>query len=287
MRELGLTAWAPQFILGVGEKAKVNALKIVLLGLLAYLVMSRDIAISFSIGPGQEAGNQENKAEKTKNNAGPEQRFSILPVSLKTSNVSDRNEGRAINTTNSTSYKEDKKDLRANTFSNLGFIMNPGYAKKHNIDPEIVGEKLAICKAYVDRYSQVAQQEMEKFGIPASITLAQGLLESNAGDSKLSRESNNHFGIKCRSKCRACTCRNYTDDNIYDMFRVFDTPWQSFREHSKLLASARYRHLINLDRQDYKAWAYGLKRAGYATDKRYAEKLIRLIETLGLDEYDH
>lgn len=286
MRELGLSAWTPRIILGVGEKVKVNALKIVLLGLLAYLVMSKDIAISFSIGPNYKGS--ENTQTADEQQAPPSDKFSMLPVSFKSSAAPAYGD-KAKTAAKHVSFvenKSDKKDLRANTFSNLGFIMNPGYAKKHNIDPEIVGEKMAICQAYIDRYSHVAQIEMEKFGIPASITLAQGLLESNAGDSKLSRESNNHFGIKCRSKCRACTCRNYTDDDIYDMFRVFDTPWESFREHSKLLASARYKHLYKLGTKDYKAWAYGLKRAGYATDKRYAEKIIRLIEVLNLDEYD-
>jgi flagellum-specific peptidoglycan hydrolase FlgJ len=111
------------------------------------------------------------------------------------------------------------------------------------------------------------------------------LLESNAGNSKLARESNNHFGIKCRRKCRGCTCRNYTDDDVYDMFRVFETVWESYQEHSTLLASPRYRHLLKYGK-DYKNWAYGLKKAGYATDKRYAQKLIRIIDNMELHRYD-
>ena len=105
---------------------------------------------------------------------------------------------------------------------------------------------------YINQYKGLALAEMEQFGIPASITLAQGLLESNAGDSRLSSESNNHFGIKCRSKCKGCTCRNYTDDDVYDMFRVFDSSWESYREHSRLLTSKRYRHLLKLKKTDYK-----------------------------------
>jgi len=178
------------------------------------------------------------------------------------------------------------KDRRANTFSNLTFVLSPDYGERKGLDPAIAKEKVQVSKDYVKRYAATAIKEQEVFGIPASITLAQGLLESNAGDSRLSVESNNHFGIKCRTKCRGCTCRNYTDDDVYDMFRVFNSPWESFREHSKLLDSARYRHLKKLGSSDYKGWAYGLKRAGYATDKRYAEKLIQIIEFLDLHEYD-
>lgn len=182
--------------------------------------------------------------------------------------------------------KAAKEDRRANNFSNLTFILSPTYAKRKNVSESIVQEKIGNCLDYLRRYLGEAQQEMREHGIPASITLAQGLLESNAGDSRLARESNNHFGIKCRSKCRGCTCRNYTDDDIYDMFRVFEKPLESYQEHSKLLTSKRYRHLLKLGRRNYKDWAHGLKKAGYATDKRYAEKLIQIIETLKLDRYD-
>lgn len=179
-----------------------------------------------------------------------------------------------------------KQDRRANDFSNLTLVLSPTYAQRKGIPAEIVAEKMDNLYRYVRHYLPIARREMRQHGIPVSITLAQGLLESNAGDSRLSRESNNHFGIKCRSKCRGCTCRNYTDDDIYDMFRVFEHPVESFEEHSKLLTGKRYRHLLKLDKTDYKRWAHGLKKAGYATDKRYAEKLIKIIETLELHKYD-
>lgn len=148
-----------------------------------------------------------------------------------------------------------------------------------------LSEKGQAMQAYIDRYAPAAIRAMNNYGIPASITLAQGLLESNAGESKLALESNNHFGIKCRRKCKGCTCRNYTDDDVYDMFRVFDSAWESYEEHSILLSSPRYEHLQKYGK-DYKSWAYGLKRAGYATDKTYGQKLIRLIRNLNLDQYD-
>jgi len=133
--------------------------------------------------------------------------------------------------------------------------------------------------AYVQRFSKVATTEMEKYGIPASIKLAQGLLESNAGNSTLAMKNNNHFGIKCFSKkCSKGHCSNFTDDSHKDFFRVFTTSWESYRAHSELLQSSRYRNLTG----NYKDWAYGLVKAGYATDPKYGEKLIDLIETLEL-----
>jgi flagellum-specific peptidoglycan hydrolase FlgJ len=178
-------------------------------------------------------------------------------------------------------------DNKAQSFSNLGFIMNPTYAKRHNIDPAIVAEKDRIVKAYIKKYVTVAVEEMKAYGIPASITLAQGLLESNAGDSRLATDANNHFGIKCFSRsCQKGHCKNYTDDTHKDFFRTYPSIWESYRSHSLFLQRNRYKHLLKLSKKDYKGWAHGLKKAGYATDKRYAYKLISLIETLNLHQYD-
>ena len=171
-------------------------------------------------------------------------------------------------------------------YSNLGLILNPEYAQRHNIDPTIVEYKKKKCLNYIKKYKDIAQEEAQLFNIPASITLAQGLLESNAGDSQLAKKENNHFGIKCKKKCLGCRCANYTDDSRYDMFRIFDSPWGSFREHSKLLTGKRYKHLLKLDRGDYKNWAHGLQAAGYATDKKYAVKLIKIVEAFQLQQYD-
>ena len=171
-------------------------------------------------------------------------------------------------------------------FSNLGFVLNPKLAKKLGVSDEVVAYKRQKCLDYIQTYLATAKEEMELFGIPVSITLAQGLVESNAGDSRLSKNENNHFGIKCKSKCLGCRCANYTDDDKYDMFRIFDSPWYSFREHSKLLTGNRYKHLLKLDVSDYKNWARGLQAAGYATNKKYASTLIDVIEKLELYKYD-
>ncbi len=139
---------------------------------------------------------------------------------------------------------------------------------------------------YIQRFGQIARTEMEKYGIPASISLAQGLIESRAGLSKLAVRNNNHFGIKCFSRsCGKGHCSNFTDDTHKDFFRKFQSPWDSWREHSKLLSSGRYRKLQQHGR-DYRQWAYGLKSVGYATDRTYAEKLIGMIERYDLHRFD-
>lgn len=178
-----------------------------------------------------------------------------------------------------------RDDNRVNDFSNIGLIINPDFVKKHKIDPKIVAEKQKIVDNYIKRHKGIAKAEEEKFGIPASITLAQGLLESDAGGSRLARNNNNHFGIKCFSTtCTKGHCVNYTDDTHKDFFRNYESAWGSFRGHSLLLQKPRYESLYQLKKSDYKGWAHGLRKAGYATDKRYGEKLIKIIEVLDLDD---
>lgn len=139
---------------------------------------------------------------------------------------------------------------------------------------------------YIERYKDLAMAEMKKYGVPASITLAQGLVESRAGNSRLARQNNNHFGMKCFSrKCGKGHCTNHFDDNHKDFFRVYKSPWESFRSHSKLLQKDRYKPL-KAYKKDYKKWAKGLKKAGYATDKNYDKKLINTIKKYKLYKYD-
>ena len=150
--------------------------------------------------------------------------------------------------------------------------------------------KIRRQKRYIAAHEEFALTEMDRYGIPASITLAQGLLESDAGDSRLALKNNNHFGIKCFSKtCKKGHCSNFTDDTHKDFFRIYSNVWESYRAHSKLLSSSRYRHLLAHhpgEEGTYRDWAYGLQKAGYATDPRYAEKLIQLIEQLKLYQMD-
>ena len=138
---------------------------------------------------------------------------------------------------------------------------------------------------YIERYKAIAIQEMNLYGIPASITLGQGLFESGSGNGELARVANNHFGIKCTSDWRG---KSYykDDDNVNDCFRVYDKPEDSFRDHSQFLKRKNYASLFTLDKNDYKGWAYGLKRAGYATNPKYPELLINIIQKYNLDRYD-
>ena len=141
-------------------------------------------------------------------------------------------------------------------------------------------------ESYIKKYRELAVEEMKKYHIPASITLAQGLLESGAGQSTLARKSNNHFGIKCGSDWRGRTVR-HDDDARNECFRAYKHPKQSYEDHSKFLVSRpRYASLFKLKITDYKGWARGLKKAGYATNPRYADQLIDIIELYDLDKYD-
>ena len=139
---------------------------------------------------------------------------------------------------------------------------------------------------YIRKYRGIAVDEMRRYQIPASITLAQGLLESGAGRSTLARKSNNHFGIKCGSSWRGRTVR-HNDDRRNECFRAYRHAKDSYADHSKFLRTgSRYSSLFRLKITDYKGWARGLKRAGYATDPRYADRLIGIIELYDLDQYD-
>lgn len=139
---------------------------------------------------------------------------------------------------------------------------------------------------YIEKYRKIAVEEMERYHIPASITLAQGLLESGAGRSTLARKSNNHFGIKCGGSWEGRTVR-HNDDAPNECFRAYKHARESYEDHSKFLRTgARYAFLFRLKITDYKGWARGLKKAGYATDPRYADRLIGIIELYDLDKYD-
>lgn len=139
---------------------------------------------------------------------------------------------------------------------------------------------------YIATFSEIAQFEMKAYGIPASITLAQGILESGFGQGELTLKTNNHFGIKCHNGWEG-QYDHHDDDEKGECFRKYNHPMYSFRDHSIFLSSrARYAPLFTLRRDDYKGWARGLKAAGYATDRRYPHKLIAFIERHQLHRFD-
>ncbi len=140
---------------------------------------------------------------------------------------------------------------------------------------------------YVNKFAPIAIREMHKYKIPASITLAQGILESGSGRSPLAIRSNNHFGIKCHKGWKGKSV-THDDDEIAECFRKYKYPETSYEDHSQFLTSRkRYAGLFRLKTTDYKNWAYGLKKAGYATDRKYPVKLISLIRKYNLHQYDY
>lgn len=169
--------------------------------------------------------------------------------------------------------------LFAITYANLSAAPNPSSSQ--------------LRENYIEQYRSIAVMESFRTGIPASIKLAQGLLESGNGQSRLSLMSNNHFGIKWRSPLDGEYVEFYDDDkNKYGRLKLskfikYNSPEESFKQHSEfLMTRSNYRLLFTYDRSDYRAWAYGLKQAGYATNPRYAELLIQLIEQNHLDRFD-
>jgi flagellum-specific peptidoglycan hydrolase FlgJ len=143
-----------------------------------------------------------------------------------------------------------------------------------------------IVLAYISQYKDIAKNNMKQFGIPSSICLGQGILESGAGTGPLSSLANNHFGIKCHQDWAGPSVK-YDDDSAQECFRKYDQAGESYNDHALFLKGRKwYNPLFKLDKADYKSWAKGLKAAGYATDPKYSEKLIAIIERYHLDQYD-
>lgn len=155
------------------------------------------------------------------------------------------------------------------------------------LNNELTGQKKISPQEYIDNYKTIAIEEMKKSGIPASIKLAQGMLESDNGNSTLARKANNHFGIKCHKSWNGKTF--YQDDDKEDeCFRKYSDPEESFKDHTRFIITGdRYRFLFDYKTTDYKRWAKGLKKAGYATNPRYPELLIGIIERYNLSHFDH
>lgn len=149
-----------------------------------------------------------------------------------------------------------------------------------------IAQKKITRKEYIDTYSELAMKEMQRVGIPASITLAQGILESGDGNSKLAKKGKNHFGIKCHGEWEGKKMY-HDDDKKGECFRVYSDAYESYVDHSEFLVNKqRYAFLFELKADDYKGWAKGLKKAGYATNPKYPKLLIELIEDNKLYEYD-
>ena len=257
--------------------------RMVFLAFAALLVSQKDLSVNLSLNAIQQPFFFTNdvRAKEAPQITGQAMNTSLIsrPSKAKTK---PKSKSYAVRT--KMNKKHQKEDNLANTYSNMVYT-NKKFAT--NEKEKARQEKRKKQLKYVTKFKKIAKKEMEKFGIPASITLAQGLLESNAGESRLATKNKNHFGIKCFSRrCKKGHCSNFTDDSHKDFFRKYKNAWESFRAHSLLLKNKRYRGLYKYPKSDYRNWAKGLKKAGYATDKHYAEKLINTIEDLGLQKYD-
>lgn len=184
-----------------------------------------------------------------------------------------------------TTYSKRNKDRTRVAVTKPGFPDDGLYPLPKD-DGSFMKFRIESVEDYIDTFSDIAMAEMEAYGIPASITLAQGILESGFGRSELAQKTNNHFGIKCHTGWNG-QFDYHDDDRKGECFRKYNHPMYSFRDHSVFLSSrSRYARLFELRRDDYKGWAKGLKKAGYATDPRYPQKLINFIEKYNLKKYD-
>ena len=177
-----------------------------------------------------------------------------------------------------------RKTVAGNTVTNREVKQNNESIQKER-SKAIASHVPFTAQSYIERFKAIAIKEMNANGIPASITLAQGLFESGNGNGDLAKIANNHFGIKCTSDWKG---KSYykDDDKADDCFRVYNNPEDSYRDHSEFLKRKRYAALFELDKNDYEGWAYGLKQAGYATNPNYPQLLINVIKKYRLDQYD-
>ena len=184
----------------------------------------------------------------------------------------------AIHKNKTTVVKRPPIPLKVQKVEGADVVLNDLKRRKSNLNKNTL--------SYIEEYNDIAILEMISYKIPASITLAQGILESRSGLSRLSVRGNNHFGIKCHSSWKGK--RLYHDDDArQECFRKYEHPFSSFRDHSLFLyGRKRYADLFELKKKNYKGWARGLRKDGYATDPRYPKKLIELIETYELYKYD-
>jgi len=285
-----------------------NWFSISLLAFAVFILLRKDITVNFSMKAGADPSPSTTEVPAK------------LPVAAPVSNNHEKKKNEKPTTTDNGTFgwakipdlirnTASKQHLRKNTASladvntktkagdnrvalyeghdQLRFILFPKLANDQGIGTEVVNLINNQCKSYARRFAPVAMAEMGRYGVPASITVAQALLHSNAGQHELAEETNNHFAIQCFSKeCPKGHCAHHDLDEHKAFFRNFNTAWESFRAHSLLLNAKKYKHLQKLDPMNYKAWAEGLQKAGYNDDKLYAAKLIRIIEVLGLSELD-
>uniref|UniRef100_UPI004048FC07 glucosaminidase domain-containing protein n=1 Tax=Flavobacterium sp. TaxID=239 RepID=UPI004048FC07 len=207
---------------------------------------------------------------------------SVVPVNAKQKTVITKKPITSVSSKHPIEIKKIEKPNNSNPTEKI--------EKKEELEELEATSKISITKdnvqLYIDDFHEIAKSNMKEHGIPASITLAQGVLESGAGKGRLSTIANNHFGIKCHKGWTGESVR-HDDDASQECFRKYNDPAESYKDHSLFLTSRPwYNPLFKLDKGDYVAWAKGLKASGYATDPKYPEKLISIIERYELHKYD-
>ena len=182
-----------------------------------------------------------------------------------------------------TTTKTNKETITESPYKNVSPVQQVQHVKKLQKSNKSLNK---YSLQYIKKYAPIAVSEMHKYKVPASITLAQGILESGNGRSQLASKSNNHFGIKCHTGWKGAKVY-HDDDEKGECFRKYKYVESSYEDHSQFLSGRRrYASLFALRKTDYKGWSKGLKKAGYATDKNYPKKLIKIIETYELYEFD-
>jgi flagellum-specific peptidoglycan hydrolase FlgJ len=182
-----------------------------------------------------------------------------------------------------TTTKTNKETIKERPYESVSPVKQVQHVKKLQKSNKSLNK---YSLQYIKRYAPIAVSEMHKYNVPASITLAQGILESGNGRSQLASKSNNHFGIKCHTGWKGAKVY-HDDDEKGECFRKYKYVESSYEDHSQFLSGRRrYASLFTLKKTDYKGWSKGLKKAGYATDKNYPKKLIKIIETYELYEFD-
>ncbi|MDC3209889.1 glucosaminidase domain-containing protein [Saprospiraceae bacterium] len=264
------------------EWAKRNWLRMLALFLIAYVLVHKDLNLQLNLNGTTPNAYQVSALPHSKSPISTAMNTSFSQAQVEAELTTKQSTSMSKKVKSKSLSKITKDSNPSNTYSNMTYSFGSNESSKSKTS------KRKKQEAYVNRFVEVAQKEMRKYGIPASITLAQGLIETNAGDSRLAKQNNNHFGMKCFSKkCGKGHCANFTDDSHKDFFRKYKSSWESYRAHSQLLMGRRYRHLKKLGNENYRDWARGLKKAGYATDKHYAEKLINIIDELKLYKFDN
>jgi flagellum-specific peptidoglycan hydrolase FlgJ len=250
--------------------------RLLMLGLVYFLFIKDRFSIQINVNEAQP------QAQPVKTKSFETQRVALPPTVVADAPAETSAAGFLTTAKAATLTEAQKKE--AENYSNLGFVLNPNYARENNISAAIVAYKQQKCADYIAMFLPIAKEEARLFGVPAAITMAQALLESNAGDSNLAALENNHFGLQCTKKGGAARCAKYVEGGKSANYQVFDSPWFSFRANTKLLNSSRYAHLLQLEPNDYENWAYGLQAAGYSNEPQYGQKLIAIIKAFRLDK---